>query len=372
MDVTEIGLDENYNIVLKGSTKSGLNAQEYHSMIIPPLDIEYEQLISLIEGSPNLENSFIRTVLDATEEEVNNIERFTNSKYILQKLNFKKSGEMSPVLTEIGLIYGLIDKANISSEINLSLEDIMEKEKIGMNNEQEFNEWLKTIDFQSINELPKTKSLNKQKINKKKYNEVVFEGLGNLSYNQITQVPANLQFIQDNKTQNAIILIPELKETTEKILVYLGKTPYIFVAPDEGIIHKKILETSQKKEMSLGEKNNYNNWLNRFKYEKYGCLGITKEIINRTDYKPESVYLEAELLETLENGSNNPAALLRPLDSTITLEKNNETITFGIPGNLGVGFGYLYDPCTVYLDEKNIKIQGRKIDEPKPYDGMYA
>jgi len=61
--------------------------------------------------------------------------------------------------------------------------------------------------------------------------------------------------------------------------------------------------------------------LDRFKYKKYGYLGITKEIINRKGYKPESVYLETELLENLENNSNNPAALLRPLDSATNLKK---------------------------------------------------
>jgi len=102
--------------------------------------------------------------------------------------------------------------------------------------------------------LPKTESLNQQKINKRNYNEVTFEGLGDISYNQITQVPAHIQYIQDHKTQNAIIPIPELKETTGRILVYAGKQHYIFIAPDEGIINIKILEKSQKNEMSLEEK----------------------------------------------------------------------------------------------------------------------
>ena len=101
----------------------------------------------MIKGSPNLENSFIRTVLDLTGEKVNSVNKFTNSKYLLEKIDFKKSCEMSPVLTEIGLLYGLLDKSKISSGIDLSLENILKKEKVNLSNEQEFNEWLETIDF---------------------------------------------------------------------------------------------------------------------------------------------------------------------------------------------------------------------------------
>lgn len=76
-------------------------------------------------------------------------------------------------------------------------------------------------------------------------------------------------------------------------------------------------------------------------------------------------------MEILKGDSNNQAALLKPLDSAITLEKNGKKTTFKIPGDLGVGFGYLYNPCSVRLDEKNLKIQGRNVDE-LPYEGMYV